>query len=203
MIMTEIHPGPEPLPLSQSTTRRNPGLDGLRGIAVILTYFVHYCGSYMATFRGANPNVVALAGWPGNFDKVLYWLFRSHHGVYIFFMLSGYLIAKVSLDYDFAYLRFMRNRLVRIYPAFLLALGASIALGFAVGLPLPSGREFFFNLLFLNGFPPAHVAGIVSNNVTWSLFYEMVFYVVFPLVLVLGRYFLAYRTWSRSFLPGF
>ena len=36
---------------------RNHGLDGLRGVAVVLTYLVHYCGSYMAKFRGANPNV--------------------------------------------------------------------------------------------------------------------------------------------------
>ncbi|MGC0320814.1 peptidoglycan/LPS O-acetylase OafA/YrhL [Bradyrhizobium sp. USDA 326] len=40
---------------------RNRSLDGLRGVAVLLTFLVHYCGTYMATFRGANPNVVPLA----------------------------------------------------------------------------------------------------------------------------------------------
>ena len=172
----------------QSANSRNSSLDGLRGIAVTLTFLVHYCGTYLASFRGANPNFVALDGWQGGFDKVMYWLFRSHHGVYIFFMLSGYLIAKLSLNKDFSYFRFLRNRLVRIYPAFLLALAACIALGAAAGRPLPSGREFVFNLLFLNGFPPAHVDGIVFNNVTWSLFYEMTFYFVFPVVLMLARF---------------
>ena len=168
---------------------RNSSFDGLRGLAVTLIYLVHYCGSYLASFRGANPNFVGLSGWSDDFDKVLYWLFRSHHGVYIFFMLSGYLIAKVSLDQDFTYWRFLRNRLLRIYPAFLLALGICMALGLAVGRPLPGWRELVFNLLFLNGFPPAHVVGIVFNNVTWSLFYEMVFYLVFPVVLIFARYF--------------
>jgi exopolysaccharide production protein ExoZ len=187
--MTEIHDLSDRSRHSQSANLRNPSLDGLRGTAVILVFLVHYCGSYMASFRGANPNVVALAEWPNVFDKIMYWLFRSHHGVYIFFVLSGYLIAKLSLDRNFAYFRFVRNRMVRIYPAFLLALGACIALGFAVGRPLPNWRDLVFNLLFLNGFPPAHVTGIVFNNVTWSLFYEMIFYLVFPIVLVFARYF--------------
>lgn len=171
------------------TNPRNSCLDGLRGIAVILTYLVHFCGSYMALFRGANPNLVAFAEWPENFDRVMYWLFRSHHGVYIFFILSGYLIAKISLAPRFTYFRFLANRVSRIYPAFLLALGTCIALGWAAGLPVPSTREFVLNLIFLNGFPPAHVDGIVFNNVTWSLFYEMTFYLSFPIVLMVARYF--------------
>jgi exopolysaccharide production protein ExoZ len=187
--MTEIPDLPGGLQHGPSIDPRNSSLDGLRGAAVILTFLVHYCGTYMASFRGANPNTVAFAGWPGWFDKILYWLFSSHYGVFIFFVLSGYLIAKISLDRNFAYFRFVRNRIIRIYPAFLLALGACTALGFVAGRPLPNWREFVFNLLFLNGFPPAHVAGIVFNNVTWSLFYEMIFYLVFPAVVMLARYF--------------
>jgi exopolysaccharide production protein ExoZ len=166
---------------------RNHGLDGLRGIAVILTYLVHYCGTYMATFRGANPNVVALAGWPEPFDKAMYWLFRSHHGVYIFFLLSGFLITKIALRRDFSYLPFVRNRILRIYPAFLLALVICVVAGFFVHIPVPGWREVALNLLFLNGVPALGVTGIVFNNVTWSLFYEMVFYLSLPFVVLLSR----------------
>jgi exopolysaccharide production protein ExoZ len=168
---------------------RNHGLDGLRGVAVVLTYLVHYCGSYMATFRGANPNVVALAGWPDPFDKVMYWLFKSHHGVYIFFLLSGFLITKIALRSDFSYLPFIRNRMLRIYPAFLLALVICGALGFFLHIPSPSWRDVLANLLFLNGVPSLGVPGIVFNNVTWSLFYEMVFYLSLPFVVMLSRKF--------------
>jgi exopolysaccharide production protein ExoZ len=166
---------------------RNHGLDGLRGVAVVLTYLVHYCGSYMATFRGANPNVVALAGWSEPFDKVMYWLFRSHHGVYIFFLLSGFLITKITLRSDFSYLPFIRNRILRIYPAFLLALVICGTLGFFLHIPRPGWYDVVANLLFLNGVPSLGVPGIVFNNVTWSLFYEMVFYLSLPLVVTLSR----------------
>ena len=166
---------------------RNRSLDGLRGVAVILTYLVHYCGTYMATFRGANPNVVALAGWSDSFDKVMYWLFRSHHGVYIFFLLSGFLIAKIVQRKGFRYLPFVRNRVLRIYPAFILALVVCIAVGSVLHIPAPGWRDVALNLLFLNGYPAMGVTGIVFNNVTWSLFYEMVFYLSLPLVLTLSR----------------
>src|SRR3984885_1404715 len=166
---------------------RNHGLDGLRGVAVVLTYLVHYCGTYMATFRGANPNVVGLAGWPEPFDKAMYWLFRSHHGVYIFFLLSGFLITKIALRRDFSYLPFVRNRILRIYPAFLLALVICVVAGFFVHIPVPGWREVALNLLFLNGVPALGVTGIVFNNVTWSLFYEMVFYLSLPFVVMLSR----------------
>jgi exopolysaccharide production protein ExoZ len=166
---------------------RNSSLDGLRGVAVILTYLVHYCGTYMATFRGANPNTVALAGWSEPFDKVMYWLFRSHHGVYIFFLLSGFLIAKIAQRKDFRYFSFVRNRLLRIYPAFLLALVICGAMSYFLHISIPGWREVAANLLFLNGVPALGVRGIVFNNVTWSLFYEMVFYLSLPLAVVASR----------------
>jgi exopolysaccharide production protein ExoZ len=166
---------------------RNRSLDGLRGIAVLLTFLVHYFGTYMATFRGANPNVVAFAGWVKPFDRLMFWLFHSHHGVYIFFLLSGYLIAKIATGRSFAYGKFVRNRIIRIYPAFLLALVICLLVGQLLGIAFPGWRNLAFNLLFLNGFPGSGVAGIVFNNVTWSLFYEMVFYLSFPLVLMAGQ----------------
>ncbi|SDJ71235.1 MULTISPECIES: acyltransferase family protein [Bradyrhizobium] len=165
-------------------TGRNRSLDGLRGVAVILTYLVHYCGSYMATFRGGNPNIVALKDWPELFDKVLYWLFRSHHGVHIFFMLSGFLISRIVMREDFQYLSFVGNRMKRIYPGFLLALITCIIAGIYLRIPVPGWRDIALNLVFLNGSPSSGVVGIVFNNVTWSLFYEMVFYLSFPLIVM-------------------
>ncbi|RXT52938.1 hypothetical protein B6S44_19555 [Bosea sp. Tri-44] len=166
---------------------RNRSLDGLRGVAVILTFLVHYWGTYMATFRGGNPNVVRFAEWNNPFDRVLYWIFHSHHGVYIFFMLSGFLICRIALKTSFNYAAFVGKRVVRVYPAFLLALIICAALSPFLLIPPPTWQTVGLNLLFLNGVPQLGVPGIVFNNVTWSLFYEMAFYLVFPLVVVVGR----------------
>ncbi|MGF7055253.1 peptidoglycan/LPS O-acetylase OafA/YrhL [Bosea sp. OAE752] len=166
---------------------RNRSLDGLRGVAVILTFLVHFCGTYMATFRGGNPNVVRFAGWSDPFDRFLYWLFHSHHGVYIFFMLSGFLICRIVLKTPFVYVSFVGKRIVRVYPAFLLALAVCAALGPLLEIPPPTWRVVIMNLEFLNGVPPVGVPGIVFNNVTWSLFYEMAFYLVFPIVILIAH----------------
>jgi exopolysaccharide production protein ExoZ len=118
----------------------------------------------------------------------MYWLFRSHHGVYIFFLLSGFLIAKIAQRGGFSYWPFVRNRMLRIYPAFIVALVVCVAARLAVHVPPPNWRDVALNLLFLNGYPPLGVTGIVFNNVTWSLFYEMVFYLSLPLVVMLSRW---------------
>ncbi len=117
----------------------------------------------------------------------MYWLFRSHHGVYIFFLLSGFLITKIALRGDFFYLPFIRNRLLRIYPAFLLALVICGAAGIFMHIPSPTWRDVVANFAFLKWGAGAGVTGIVFNNVTWSLFYEMVFYLSLPLVVMLSR----------------
>ncbi|QEL21717.1 acyltransferase [Bosea sp. F3-2] len=166
---------------------RNRSLDGLRGVAVILTFLVHFCGTYMATFRGGNPNVVRFGEWNEPLDRLLYWLFHSHHGVYIFFMLSGFLICRIALKSPFRYIAFVGKRLVRVYPAFLLALAVCAALGPFLLIPPPTWGMVGMNLFFLNGVPSLAVPGIVFNNVTWSLFYEMAFYLVFPPVIMAAR----------------
>lgn len=171
---------------ANATQERNRSLDGIRAIAVILTFNVHFFGSYLATFRGANPNTVPLADFPGLFDKALYWLYHSHHGVSIFFILSGFLISKISQSAGYSYPTFVRNRFVRVYPAFLLALMICLPRELLGGRFLDV-QILIGNLFFLNAIPSLGIPGIVFNNVTWSLFYEMVFYLLFPIVLMIGR----------------
>ncbi|MCP3370981.1 acyltransferase family protein [Bradyrhizobium cajani] len=173
---------------AQVSKKRNQSLDGIRAVAVILTFNVHFFGGYLATFRGANPNSVPLASLPSLFDKILYWLYHSHHGVSIFFILSGFLISKISQSADCVYLTFIRNRIVRVYPAFLLALVICLAGGASIGAQFPDIQTLIGNLVFLNAIPSLGIPGIVFNNVTWSLFYEMVFYLLFPVVLLIGRW---------------
>ncbi|SHM79709.1 acyltransferase family protein [Bradyrhizobium lablabi] len=167
---------------------RNHSLDGLRAIAIILTFEVHFFGGYLATFRGGNPDKIPLSDFPGFLDKVMYWLYHSHHGVSIFFLLSGFLISTISQRPRFSYLNFVRNRITRVYPAFFLALIICLAGRPYIGMAFPDARLLIANLFFLNAIPSLGIPGIVLNNVTWSLFYEMVFYLLFPAVLLFGRW---------------
>lgn len=190
-------------------TARQGALDGLRGYAVVLVFFVHFAGGYLVR-RGGNPDVVPFTGWTGAFDKVLYWLYSSHHGVLLFFVLSGFLITRMVVDNPrFEYRHFLQRRIVRIYPAFLLAMALTVVVGVAWGLPAPGTKLVLLNLVFINGVPGSGVPGILGNNVSWSLFYEMVFYLVFPVWIIAARALGLSRVFSLlcggialAYLPG-
>lgn len=159
-------------------------LDGLRGFAVLLVFCVHAGGNAAAVLAGldlGSGSFLSLPTWP---QRVLFWLQRSHHGVFLFFVLSGFLIGRMWWPQPQAsYVRFAWRRTLRIYPAFLLAFVASMLFvrftGPMIHLELP---RVLGNLFFLNGMPGATVVPL--NIVTWSLFYEMTFYLGFPLLVL-------------------
>ena len=65
-------------------------------------------------------------------ESLLFWLHRSHHGVYLFFVLSGYLIGRMWWPAPrLSYRAFVWRRALRVYPAFLLAFAASLVFAFA------------------------------------------------------------------------
>ena len=169
---------------SSPSARHVGALDGLRGFAVLLVFCVHAAGNAAAVVAGldlGHESFLSLATWS---QRLLFWLQRSHHGVFLFFVLSGYLIGRMWWPQpQSSYGRFAWRRTLRIYPAFLLSFVASLLFvrftGTVVVLDAP---RVLGNLLFLNGAPAAGVAPF--NIVTWSLFYEMTFYLVFPLLLL-------------------
>ncbi|MEP7329927.1 MAG: acyltransferase [Betaproteobacteria bacterium] len=159
-------------------------LDGLRGVAVLLVFCVHAAGISASVIFGADldlTNILTLSTWP---QRVLYWLQRSHHGVFLFFVLSGYLIGHMWWPQPQAsYRRFVWRRTLRIYPAFLLAFAASLGYASWTGTwSPPDWWRVLGNFVFFNGAPGSRV--VPFNIVTWSLFYEMTFYVLFPLVVI-------------------
>jgi peptidoglycan/LPS O-acetylase OafA/YrhL len=143
-----------------------PELDSLRGIAVLLVLFFHgfnYPGLVWSQFKGPSRLFITacLGGWTG---------------VYLFFVLSGFLITGILLDSKpkpHYYRRFYIRRALRILPAFYLILLLLIVLprtGWLehrkVGLPF-IGLSFLYlaNLTPLFGVPE-HYA------VLWSLAVE-------------------------------
>ena len=159
---------------------RITSMEGLRGLAVILVFLVHYHSCFAAWMAGQPQSGVA---------DFLQWTGRV--GVDLFFVLSGYVIYGGVLDARaFSYRTFMGRRLRRLYPAFAVVLAAYLALSvvFPGESKLPPGWAaasvyVIANALMLPGMfaiPP-----IIS--VAWSLSYEMFFYLVVPLVVAALR----------------
>lgn len=151
-------------------------MEGTRGFAVFLVFLVHYStmmhpwmtpGSFLEAF-GERLHIVGKTG------------------VDLFFILSGYLIYGSLIARQQAFGPFMVRRIRRIYPTFLavFALYLVLSLFSAADSKIPSGTEpallyLAQNLLLIPGLQ--RVEPMIA--VTWSLSYEMLFYLVIPLLI--------------------
>ena len=162
-------------------------MEGLRGLAVGLVFLVHFGALFEAYLAGSSVllNIVRYVASMGN------------SGVDLFFALSGYLIYGGVLSKSIDYQKFIKRRVQRIYPTFLFVL--AIYLIFSQVYPLeskiPSGfRDGFTyivaNILLLPGVFPINPIITVS----WSLSYELFFYLLIPFIVELTRM----RSWQSS-----
>ncbi len=177
MAATVAAAGTAPLP---GAAGRYDALDGIRGFAVLLVFCVHAAGNVAGAVVGVNLATAHFTSLATAADRLLFWLYASHHGVFLFFVLSGFLIGRMWWPRaTLPYATFAWRRTVRIYPAFLASFAASLAFAYASGTwAPPEAWRVVANALFLNGAPGSRV--VAFNVVTWSLFYEMTFYLAFP-----------------------
>lgn len=154
---------------------------------MLLVFCVHAAGNTATVAWPVDLDAVKLGDLATPAEIVLFWLWRSHHGVFLFFVLSGYLIGRMWWpSARMSYADFAWRRTLRIYPAFLLAFVASLAFAWhSNAWTPPDWPRLVGNLLFLNGVEGLHV--VPFNIVTWSLFYEMTFYLAFPAVVAALR----------------
>lgn len=149
-------------------SRRFPGLDGLRALAATMVIFFHFGG----------PKWTWLSGWVG---------------VYIFFVLSGFLITTLLLrEQDrtgrISLSNFYLRRVFRILPPYLVILGGIIAFVLLRGEFEERGfpRALKYYLTFLNEFFPSTSDHSADNffSGSWTLGIEEKFYLVWPFLLV-------------------
>ena len=151
-----------------------PDIDGLRAVAVVSVLIYH-----------AFPSVL-----PGGF-----------FGVDIFFVISGYLITSIInkqiSDQRFSIADFYLRRIRRIFPALILVLTATFAIGWFL-LPLHEMRSLGTNIvgsaLFVQNFVLLSQVGYFDVAAAkkpllhlWSLGIEEQYYVLWPLALLLIR----------------
>jgi peptidoglycan/LPS O-acetylase OafA/YrhL len=156
-----------------------PALDRLRALASLFVFNVHAFGYALVKFHGwTDTEAGAYPGW--TLESLALWLHRSWFGVDLFFVLSGFLMAR---QFAFAKARpgaFLSRRAWRILPAYVLALVLAALARWAVDGTVFDIRDWLANFAFLHGFLELGLPGI--NPVTWSMSYEVAFYLVVPLV---------------------
>ncbi|MGB9178643.1 MAG: acyltransferase [Pyrinomonadaceae bacterium] len=167
--------------------RRNLPMEGLRGLAVILVFFVHYHAIFkpwvqQGSFTFAFSNFLGTIGLSG---------------VDLFFVLSGYLIYGMVFKKRNSYMSFIRRRIQRIYPTFLCVLAVYLLLSALMPAdnkipsdPFAATLFIAANILLLPGL--FQIQPIIT--VAWSLSYEFFYYLFIPLIVVA----LGMRRW-----PGF
>jgi peptidoglycan/LPS O-acetylase OafA/YrhL len=159
-----------------------PDIDGLRAVAVVAVVLFH-----------AFPHSL-----PGGFV-----------GVDLFFVISGFLISSIILKQlqhgNFKFADFYARRIVRIFPALLLVLVATLAFGWFALLPnefRALGKHTAAATAFVSNFVLWSEAGYFDTAAQskpllhlWSLGIEEQFYLVWPLSLVL------LWKWKTKILP--
>jgi exopolysaccharide production protein ExoZ len=162
--------------LAADAAGRNQPMEGLRGVAVLLVFMVHY-----------STDIKPWIGSASFTGDLAYGLFLvGNTGVDLFFVLSGYLIYGTLLSKARSYGKFMARRVERIYPAFLAVFVLYVAIGILMPqeskLPVGAWAVTSYlaaNLLLLPGMTP--IKPLIQ--VAWSLSYEFFFYLVCPLLI--------------------
>jgi peptidoglycan/LPS O-acetylase OafA/YrhL len=163
-----------PMPTSGAVGGHVPGLDGARAIATVSVFLFH-------------------AQWRTDvLDPLHPVLAHADLGVEVFFLLSGFLVVRPLVRHavrdgrPVGFVDFWRKRVARIWPAYLVALLGSIAIGVGTidGLDGWLKHGFLLDSWFEDG-------GGTGLRVSWTLVVEVAFYaLVLPVgyvVLLAGR----------------
>jgi peptidoglycan/LPS O-acetylase OafA/YrhL len=137
-------------------------LDALRGFAALCVVFDHGSTLMLEPVR----------------DFLYRWLDLGQYGVFVFFMISGYIIP-ASLERKGSVRGFWTSRAFRLYPMYLLALVIAVV-AYETGYGTIRGAEHHpvQSVLAWLVMLPNLLTGPNVPNVTWTLSYEMVFYLL-------------------------
>lgn len=175
------------LEISHGTNTPLTAMEGLRGFAVFLVFWVHYCSLIEPHLL---PNSLIISNFIHSAGNL---------GVDLFFVLSGYLIYGSIIDKtSFSVKKYSLRRIQRIYPTFLTVLFIYIVLSFIFPheskLPSDFSQSALYilqNILLMPGI--FAIDPIIT--VAWSLSYEAFYYIITPIIIFLFKI----KTWSVKF----
>jgi len=165
MFPQRLEPNHSPVPAG-----RDLALEGLRGFAALMVLYAHLATS----MRQLDPGYAPGPGW---------WRFEFASGaVLLFFVLSGYVIGLTNRRPPSAAAvhGFWWRRFWRLFPINALAVGLAW-----LALPATAPGALLGNLFFLQNSQPIlgqRVPLLAANPNLWSLHYEVIYYLLFPVV---------------------
>jgi peptidoglycan/LPS O-acetylase OafA/YrhL len=151
-------------------------MEGLRGVAVILVFFVHYHALF-STQIGTESITYKIS----KFLEA-----NGNSGVDLFFVLSGYLIYGAVIK-KFEFGTFLKRRVQRIYPAFLFVFAIYLVVSYVSPekSKIPGNATDAIIYILQNIFLLPGIFDIPPIiTVAWSLSYEFFFYLLLPLVVI-------------------
>jgi peptidoglycan/LPS O-acetylase OafA/YrhL len=139
-------------------------------------------------------------------DTVLYEVIRLFPSVPIFFIASGFLVS-ASLSRSKSYGDYIKNRILRIYPALYASLGMSFIIMFSLYSPDIEVKKFIFwlfgQMTLFQYYNPDFFRGYgtgVMNGSLWSVLVQMQFYLLLPLILYCVKKYRNYTLWVGLFI---
>lgn len=147
-----------------------PRLDHLRFFAATIVFYFHFSRQLWPHYDFSTDYP-----WAGLISQ-------GHTGVGLFFTLSGFLFMLIALKSDqLNYTKFLRNRILRIFPLFLFVFFISISLNRDEFIATDIFYIFFSNL----GDSPTSKSFITGP--AWTISIEFTFYAAFPFLASFSR----------------
>jgi peptidoglycan/LPS O-acetylase OafA/YrhL len=166
-----------------------PSLTGMRFIAAGLVFCFHItlANSPIPPFGPVNPVANQQVA------DTLSWVFSKagYVGVSFFFVLSGFVLYWSTRPNEPA-TAFWRRRALKIFPNHLVLFGLAMALFAASITPV---RAWLPNIFLLHSFFPQADTYVGVNPPSWTLCCELLFYLLFPLIVVPIRRIAENRLW--------
>ena len=161
--------------------QRDPALDGLRGLAVLMVFVFHYGGG----LKSADPMVRLI----GHATQAC-WI-----GIILFFALSGFLITGSlwnSVGQKHRLRNFYGRRVLRILPLYYAALLAAAIISVARGSTFAELKPLALYVFFLQDLPHLSATAIQFASPLplyhlWTLAVEEQFYILWPLILLFAH----------------
>jgi peptidoglycan/LPS O-acetylase OafA/YrhL len=167
-------------------------LEGMRGVAALMVFFVHFhalLGLYARpdSFLKTTTNFAGIIG---------------NAGVDVFFVISGFLMYGIVLRRPTPILTYLGRRVRRLYPVFLFVFLAYVVLSYVMPMEsrIPRSPKAAVEFLLLNiAMLPGMLPVTPLVRVAWSLSYEWFYYLLLPF----SMWAFQLRRWSSGWRIAF